>query len=363
MTDHRCSSLPLFMKCGQSMLGDMAIKEWFPEAELGTAAHVGAALVVRGEPVDADAIAVLYGVDKGELGPLVAAAVRAWAELGRTATGNLTSAEVPLEAVFGDVKLTGTADVIILADGQAVTVIDWKTGRRDSDYREQVLGYCALALEAFPTVATAFAKLVWLRTDEVEAYSLTRADLPAWKERFLKQVNDTAYRAGEHCRYCPRKFACPAREEMSRSAIAIMGDGIISGTGPRSLRELPVEQQVALYRKAKAVGGMAADVISEMRALVTEQGPITALGTHLEIVEETRRNLNTEKAWPVLQKYLTDQQIANVVVVQSGKAEDAVGESVPRGEKGARRRAFTDALEAAGAVSHSTIKKLMERRR
>lgn len=365
MIELRCSSLPLFMKCGQSMRAEMNIKEWFSEAELGTAVHEAARRIVLGLPVDSSAVAViadLYGADRDEVGFLAEAARRAWDKLTPT-PGAIVDAELAMAAVLGDVKLTGTADVDILeADRTAVTVIDWKTGRRDSDHREQVMGYCALALEAHPTVDIALAQIVWLRTNEVEAYSLTRRDMQPWRERLFEQVLDVAYHPGTHCQYCPRKFACPAREEMSRSAVAVMGDGVVAADNVRSLRELPVEQQVALYRKAKAVAGLAADVINEVRALVVETGPLVALGVKLDVVEETRRNVDTMKAWPILQHFLGDEQIAQAVAVQVGKAEDLAAASAPRGEKGARRKEFNDQLMAAGAVSQYTIKKLTERR-
>lgn len=368
----RCSALPLFMKCAQSVRAPLPISEHFDAATMGTAAHDAAARYVRGIPVDMQAVANLYGVDVAELSILAGAIRKAWQELQPPIT-DVRVAEQHLGSFFDDraekdlapfttMQLTGTADVLIHhKNPEAVTIIDWKTGRRDSDYREQVIGYCALALDLFPGAELALAKLAWVRNNEVEAYSLTRADFASWKARLLAQGQDDTFRPGAHCQYCPRKHSCPAREEMQRSALATL-----KSDRTRVLRELPADEQVSLYRKAREIGFLASQVLDEIKDLVTERGGLEGGGVRLSIVEEERRTLRPMAAWPVLQKYLSDEGLANSVTVHITKAEDIVAraatEAEGRGAGKAKREAMVAELEAAGAITRTTMKKLTERR-
>lgn len=358
MTALRCSSLPLFLKCAPALRGDgINITEWFPESVLGTAAHDTAARTVRGQPVDVVAIAALYGVEVDELADLYTKAVQAWKELQPPA-GDRVSAEESMGMTFAEGILTGKADVFIRHAGhKAVTVIDWKTGRRDSDYRDQILGYCALALEINPKADVALGKICWVRTSEVELVSMNRVDLVEWKDRLIQQTKDTAFHPGAHCQYCPRKHTCPAREEMQRGALAVLQNE------RTVIRNLPPEKQITLYRRAKEIAGMAYDVINEIRTIVGDGGPLEANGLTLEIISEPRRSIKAMEAWPILQKYLTDEDLADAVTVQVGTAEFAAGKGQPRGQAAPRRRAMMDELENAGAISTTFTKKLIERRK
>jgi hypothetical protein len=347
----RCSSLPLFMKCAASLRGDVNVSEWFPETVLGTAAHDAAARMVAGTVVDLEAIATLHGVDQGELGGLFVAASRAWKSLRpQDGQGATTHAEIPMSMMVGDIMITGQADVVVdYGPGDAVRVIDWKSGRRDADHREQIMGYCALALEAYPQADGAMGTISWLRTQEHETYSMNRRDLVAWKERLAVQVRDTSFKVGNHCQYCPRKHTCPGREDMQRGALAV-----VMGTRAALLREMTPAKQLEIYRQAKQITNIAYDVINEVKAIVGESGPIEGTDTTLALVEESRRTIDALKAWPIMQRYLTDAQIAEAITIQVTALTGAAG--------GARKQLF-DELETAGAITMAPTKKLTERRK
>ncbi len=364
----RCSALPLFMKCAGSVRGELRINEWNEAADLGTAVHDALARYIKGVPVDLPTVAALYGVDEAEMAPLYYQGLKAWGELHPIGKSE-ASAEVSMSArVSPDIELTGTADVLVKSwtrintveaggDGpMAVSVLDWKTGRRDSDYREQLMGYAALALMRYPEAAYAFGRVVWLRTDETEVYSLTRAGLVDWRERLAAKALETEYRPGPHCQYCPRQHACPAKQEMQRGALALLG----SPQG--NLIELGSAEKLDLYHKAKSVASLAATVLEEVRSHVRSFGPIEADGVKLQLIEETRRSLKPAEAFPVLQKYLSDGQLAECVTVSLSKAEDAAAKGQPRGEGGKRTRAMLADLNTAHAIGTSTIQKLTERR-
>lgn len=351
----RCSSLPLFMKCAASLRGEVNVSEWFPETVLGTAAHEAAAKLVGGIPVDLEAIATLHGVDQGELGGLFVAASRAWKSLRpQDGQGATTHAELSMSMVVGDVTVTGQADVVInYGPGDAVRVVDWKSGRRDADHREQVMGYCALALETYPEADGAMGTISWIRTGDPETYSMNRRDLVAWKERLLVQVRDESFKVGNHCQYCPRKHTCPGREDMQRGALAV-----VTGTRAALLREMPPARQLEIYRKAKQITNIAYDVINEVKAIVSETGSIEADGVVLGMVEENRRAVDAMKAWPIMQRYLTDAQIAEAITVQVTALTGAAG-----GHSSRACKQMFEELEIAGAITTTPTKKLTERRK
>lgn len=368
----RCSALPLFLRCAGSVRGDVRVSEWNEATDMGTAVHDALARYIKGLPVDLPSVASLHGVDEGEMSMLWHMGLKIWGAL-HPGGKHKSESERHLAAMIGpNLELTGTADVITQSwsgvdgwqtggDGtMAVQVLDWKTGRRDADHREQLMGYAALALLNYPEAAYALGRIVWLRTDETEIYSLTRADLVHWRERLLAKVKETEYRPGPHCQYCPRQHSCPAHQEMQRGALAVIGGA--AGPGVLDLTQLGAAEKLALYHKAKSVAALAATVLDEVRGHVRSVGPIEAEGTKLQIVEETRRALKPAEAWPVLQKYLGDAQLSECVTVSLSKAEDAAAKGQPRGEGAKRTRAMLADLNTAQAIGTTTIQKLTERR-
>lgn len=364
----RCSALPLFMRCAGSVRGDVRVSEWNEATDMGTAVHDALARYIKGLPVDLPSVAALHGVDEGEMSMLFHMGLKTWGALhpgGR----HKSESERHLSAMIGpNLELTGTADVLTLSwtgvdtwqiggeGSMAVEVLDWKTGRRDADHREQLMGYAALALLNHPEAAYAFGRIVWLRTDETEVYSLTRADMAHWRERLIDKAQETEYRPGPHCQYCPRQHGCPAHQEMQRGALAVVG-------APRaSLAEMSPPEKLSLYHKAKSVRALAELVLDEVRSHVQATGPIEDNGTKLQLIEETRRSLKPGEAFPVLQKYLTEAQLAECVSVSLSKAEDAAAKGQPRGEGAKRMRAMVADLTTAQAIGTTTIQKLTERR-
>lgn len=352
----RCSSLPLFLKCGQSIGGLLNVNEWHQESNLGTAVHAALARHLSGVPVDVAAIALLYGVDEGEMGYLYSQGLRAWAEIEPKGGKVFPEISFALVDEGSSVHVTGTADVVVELEGGGLEVVDWKTGRRDADCREQVLGYCALALDSYRHAEWVTARVVWLRTLEAEIYTLRRSELDLWKTRLALQVQDLAYRPGPHCTHCPRRYECEARIQMSTAALAVLG----SERG-KLLRALPPDEQVNLYRRAKDVIDLAYRVIDQVKELAGE-APIVGHGVRLEMVDEQRRSLNAAAAWPTLQEHLSENALADAVSVSITKVQDAVAAGAPKGQGASRKRALMAALEAAGAVGSTTIRKLTERR-
>lgn len=347
----RVSALPLVFKCGQSQGGDIRVDETGGGAALGTATHVALQPVVSGGAVDWEslpALATEHGVDVDELRGLVAAGVAAWRD-GGFAPG---VPEVALSGVFGDVLLTGHLDWAVGAIGG-----DWKTGRQDDDYAQQMRGYAALLLDDDASLAFAKMSIVWLRDQQIETYTLRRADLPAWVESLNRAVADETFRTGPHCRYCKRSATCPGAQ--ARQAEAVRA---IQTTGPMLIEQMEPDAVIDLYEQARTVSAMAARVLETIKMRATTK-PIDGEKRRLVVVEEQRREVDTLKAWPVLQEHLSTEAMAGALDVRISRAEEAIRAAAPRGQGAKQIREFNAALESSGAVTVKSQSKIREMRK
>lgn len=347
----RASALPLLFLCGQSQGGDIRVDETGPGAALGTATHAALEPVVAGRAVDWDglpALAAEHGVDVDDLRGLVAAGVAAWRD------GGFAPAvpEVALSAVFGDVLLSGHLDWAAGADGG-----DWKTGRNDSDYSQQMRGYAALLLADDASLSAARMSIVWLRDQQVEKYTLKRADLAAWGESLNRAVNDTTFRVGKHCLYCKRSATCPGAQ--ARQAEAVRA---IQTTGETAIDDMAPDAVIDLYNQASTVAALAKRVTDAIKARATRE-PIDGEKRRLVVVEENRREIDTLKAWPVLQEHLSTEAMASALDVRISRAEEAIRAAAPRGQGAKQIREFNAALESSGAVTVKSQSKIKELRK
>lgn len=369
----RASSLPLMMRCSQSNRGETPISDYYPETGLGTAAHVYAGQYVLNAAIDLDGLAKVYGCDPQELGFLAHQVRTAWAEVLGAYKGLqyrvLAEPEWSMSIDDPPGEVTGTPDVVVVvSDGgeDYIEVIDWKSGRRDSEYREQLLAYGVLGLLFFGRASAVRARVVWLREMEVELYSLNRSELDEWYDRLSKQAKDTTFRVGQHCSLCPRRFKCEARAQVIEASVSMLSlvrpaDAVVVD-GRAMLADRPPGEQLDLYHRAQDVKDLAERVIGEMRSVVEEKGPVSAGGLTLQIQVENRRTLTPGVAWPVLQKHLSDDALASAVTLHISKVEDGVAANKHRGEGASAKRALIADLEAAGAIKTHQVRKLVERR-
>ncbi|MEY4548976.1 MAG: hypothetical protein RL685_5171, partial [Pseudomonadota bacterium] len=154
----RCSGAPLAFRCPASVRrGAVPVNEAHEAADVGTAGHEGLATLVRTGKIDWDAAAELarkHEVDEQELRVLLSLGQKLWLQV-RESFPN-ASAEVAMKQQLGSLLLSGHADIIGRTHLVA-RVADWKLGRLDSDYREQLMGYCALVLLTYPEITEAEA--------------------------------------------------------------------------------------------------------------------------------------------------------------------------------------------------------------
>jgi hypothetical protein len=365
----RCSSLPLLARC--AMAGEspeVSVRDWGEMAGTGTGAHELLATLPSTDAVDWDrvpGVCARLGVDESDVRPLVAAGVHLWRdELRQYHLGG--ESEVPLDHATESVRVTGHADLLSTVatdDERIVYVSDWKSGRLDSDYRPQLIGYAALALLRDPWATQAVAGIVWLRDGEIERYRMRRDALPAWLDEVERIARrEGGYRTGDHCRHCPRAHECPGRLAMVRADAATLLD-LDPEEMARGLATMAPDRVFALYHQAGAVADVAKRVREALRLHVSIEGDVIGESGRLTLTAETRRSLDTARAWPVLESALpTDAAMAACVEVRLSRVEEAVATAAGKGKGAAAKRELTAALEAAGAIKTTTIEKLVTRR-
>jgi hypothetical protein len=347
------SALPLIFKCGQSQGGDIRVDEAGGEAARGVATHKVLESVAAGRGVDWDsvpAVAEEYGVEASDLGVMVAAGVTAWANAGFGPS--LT--EVALSSLLGDsdVMLTGHLDWVRGNRGG-----DWKTGRSDSDYSQQMRGYAALLLLDDASLTSATMSIVWLRDQQIESYTMTRDALAAWSASVVEALDDPTFRTGQHCQYCKRSATCPGAR--ARQAEAVRA---IQTTGETAIDDMEPDAAIDLYNQAKTVAGLAERVTEAIKARATK-APIEGEKRRLVMVDEKRREVDTLLAWPVLQEHLSTEDMAGALDVRVSRAEEAIRKAAPRGLAAKHIRDFKAALESSGAVTMTTQQKIKEMRK
>jgi hypothetical protein len=358
----RASSLPLAFKCpGSTQQDELLIDEVNDFASLGTAAHAAFQTLVEKGSInweELDTIARFHSIDLDELRMLCALATKLWSHVSACFVNALT--EVYLKQSIGNIGLTGHID-LLTASGRKARAGDWKTGRKDSDYSQQMRGYGALVLLDNPALEEVTVTVLWVRDGDIENYTMTREDLSTWKAELHSVANwDGVYRPGHHCVNCRRSTSCAAANALARRDVAAIADLHPHGA---ELASMTHEQIVLLHAKADIVSKYATRVLSAIKEHIAVNGDLVANEYRLTVCTEKRRHLDTLKAWGILEEAgLLDEDLARCVTISVSKAEHAIATSAGRG-KGARAvRELQSALAKAGAIQTSKVTKLQRKR-
>jgi hypothetical protein len=367
----RCSQLPLAFTCPGSVRVPAAVpvNAQNDAADVGTAGHAGLATLVRTGAVDWEGVPELakeHEVEQGELRVLLALGLKLWLKV-RESFPN-ASAELALAHRLGRVHLTGHPDILGMS-GSTAHIGDWKLGRLDSDYREQLRGYMALVLLKHDILTKADACVLWVREGDGEGYEMDRAALFAWLQRVNDEIVewDGVYHPGTHCQYCPRSHECSAANALARRDFAIVADADLAGhleDGP-TLREMirsEPDKVVALLERADFASKVADRVRAAIKDEVIRSGDIVGGGKRLTVTKSEKRHLAVWPAFPVLQEALGDEELAAVINISIGKVEDLVRKKAGKGQGAAAVRALAAKLEDVGAVETRQIANLVVRR-
>lgn len=361
--DLRASAMPLAFKCpGSVRRPRLSIAETSEPADLGNATHEALRSVAEGAGVPWDeipAIAARWGVDPDELRMLVATGAKLWPHVAESFRGAVTEVPLSVEIAPG-VTLSGHAD-LLATFAESARVGDWKSGRKDHDYADQMRAYGALALIDDSSLSEATATILWIREGEIENYTMTRAAAREWVDRVRAEIVewDGSYHPGPHCSWCKRSHECEAAAASVRRDVAAM----VATEGEPALARMTPAEIISLERRAKMVEDYAGRVRKAIKAHVEAHGDLVGPESRLTIAVESRRKLDTAAAWPVLEAAgFADADFAACVDVPISRVEKRIAEKAGRGKGAAAVRALGEQLDAAGAVRVQEVKKLVERR-
>lgn len=368
----RASQLPLAFRCpGSTRPAAVPVNEANDAADVGTAAHDGLAGLVRTGRIDWDGVPALakkHGVEEPELRMLLALGQKIWAQVAASFPN--ASAEAELKYELSGVRLTGHADVIAYdAHSGTLRVADFKSGRLDSDYAEQLRGYMALGLLTVSASLRAEAGVLWLREGDYEPYSMDRAQLLAWLKRIEDEIVnwDGQFRPGAHCSHCPRSHECSAANALARRDMAVILDKDLPGhledsETIRAMRERDPDGLVDLLERARRVKKIAERVEAAAKEEVLRAGDVLGKEKRLTLQDRETRSLDAWAAFPVLQAELDDAEMAQVIDISLHKAEELVAAKAGKGNGAKSKRELSAKLAEAGAIKTSTSRSLVVRR-
>lgn len=370
----RGSAMPTAWKCAGSVRkGPLSINPINEAAETGTGAHKCFEGLVLNGAIDWEGINDAcdeLGGDSEDVRFLCGKACKMWPKLREFFPSAMTEVAVDKDLPSLEIqglKLTGHVDVISIS-GDVVRILDWKTGRKDANYSQQMKAYLTMVLLAFPQLSGGTATIAWVRDQEIQNYTMTQADAEAWLAELVERVVnwDGTYRPGTHCEYCPRNYDCPAANAIMRRDLAIMADvdvDALEHEGFAAIAAMPPDAAIELNRRASLVKNLATRAHDALKSYVQANGDIDGTDARLTLSVEPRRKVDPEKAWPVLEQMgFGDEDFASCIAMSITKLGSRVAEHAGKGQGAAAKRTLAEKLELAGAIEINEIVKLVEKR-
>lgn len=356
-----CSHLPRLFACPASKKApgvEIELKsEW---SELGTCVHqiVGAMVAADEEtpPIKRFVDQWQDTVDPKEVEYLAWNAAHIWKKFrGEFAT-------VAVEQAFESNVLHGTPDFVGKKESGELVIIDWKTGWKERDYTDQLMGYATLVTGGCPDLDTRIVT-VWLRSrDSYDVKIVSPAELQAWLDRLDAVLKSETFSPGEHCTFCPMEHECAARMALVRSAI-----GTFQAMNDDA--QLPALQQVIdrypLYPLAKKALERFHDVA---KAMVRQAGGSAKLsdGRVLSIEQSNPVKVKTSPVtFGVIAEHLRVappsqiiEQFPEIITISKTKLEEKVKELAPYRKGAEYIRQLTAALTDANCLEVTTKEEL-----
>lgn len=366
----RASAMPTAFKCGGSIQPcDLEAEEVNEAAETGTAAHKCFESLAKIGKIDwenVDNVCDELDGNSEEVRMLCGKAQKIWTKLRESFPCALTeiavSYEVPSLDVAG-VRLTGHIDLVSVV-GNQVRILDWKTGRIDANYSHQMKAYLAMVVLAFPELTGGTATIAWVRTGEIENYTMDRAAALRWVAEFERRVVewDGVFCTGDHCAHCRRFHECEAGNKLARAYVASVA-GIDLASMTETVDTMTPDDAISLYNKARIVARLSERALKAIKARTEKETEIVGTESKLYIATEGRREIDPKKAWPILEGMgFTDDDFAACIKMPVTKLEKRVGDLAEKGKAAAAKRDLTQKLELAGAIDITEVFKLEERR-
>lgn len=375
----RCSSLPIAWDCAGSAAPTEVLIDHVNElgAE-GSAAHDVMHHLVDTDAetlfdVDLKAIAQRHNVDEDHLRIAAFGGLKLWRQIKDRYQG--AQGEIELRHSFNvelpdgttvTIDLSGHPDLLVV-DGDVARGGDWKFGRVDHDFRQQMLGYCVLVFLNYPDVQRIEWSIFWMRESDEEFYSMTRAEVMPWLETLATRVVawDGTYRTGSHCTYCPRSYGCPAAMAMWKRDVDALATGGMLALVEAEGKEVPAMMLGDFFHRVKAVSVLCDRARAAVRDRVEKAGGHIDLGdgTELRINETKRRTVDVAKAWPVLEAHVPGGDMTPFIEISLSDYESALATAAGRGKGAAAKRELTAELEAVEAIGFTTTRALIAARK
>lgn len=265
-------------------------------------------------------------------------------------------------------EVPGTLDLIGVA-GNAVVVLDVKTGKAALEEAEDALQLLFGAIAACRALGKDEAIVGWLRlVDGQPRYQWAKLD--AFKldvevrsrlQRILEEVRSANPRPtlGPHCARCNALTVCPAQATLARE---VTRAALATESAPLAV---PIEQMPDFYRWVGAIGALY-EKLSDYLNLRAREMPIPiGNGKVFGPVETTREYVDPLVAETVLKEI--DPALAEKATTRTIEiTKTSIGAAVralplPAGVKITHReRSIVDAIRAAGGISPKTTKSLKE---
>lgn len=356
----RGSSLPLAFRCAGSLRTDdgVLIDQFNEAAETGTDVH---RLLASNPEGDAPEVMVDELSDDARI--LYFTGAKLWREKLSAFMPNART-EVP----YSDPEGTGHVDVqSISSDGKTGVALDWKSGRKDYSAKHQLFSYARRLFNAHRALEIVTVHACWLRTQELESYTVSRARSDEWQRELDASVYhwDGVYHPGDHCTGCRRFATCPALAAQNSAALALVQSQTVD------LANMPGPQLARTMRNLKPLMKMVEALDAGIKAEVRARGAVDdgeGRILHYKQVNGPRK-VDTLKAWDVLSSLLNDEELASVLTVSLGDCEELVADKAAaapgakRGAKKSAKEALAAALEKAGAVTQATVERFTDERK
>lgn len=367
----RASRSDTAWECAESVVLDpeaIRINQPHELTELGSAFHEWAQSIESDERSDPTVIAQRYGVEADELDMLCAFAMIAERDISKWFTGSDTEIKHSHICAFDcppytHLRLSGSIDRRKIVDKKIHRHLDYKTGYLDGGYDHQQRCYAFLAVANDPEIESIYSAVSYVRLGWWEAKTYTREELLAWFEDFMLRLRNGlgSFNPADHCGRCDRMHGCPGAKAYTQNSLAILSNGAVQV-------ELTAENKTTIgplvaqtLRDVRFIEKRCAEFRAVLKLQIQKVGPVPSGidGKVLGIVKANKRSLDAQKAWPILSKRMTRDEINSACSVSLGKCQNAIAAKVETG-KGKARTAIAEELQAAGAIKTAVTESLKE---
>ncbi len=364
MVDIRCSRLPLLSKCAAAQSPpSVRVERDDSAARLGTAVHDCLAFCVQNVCYDVGIMARCHNVDAEELRTLAAMGEQCWEQVRQHFPAPTVEEELRHADDWG--VLTGHPDVFSVHDGWG-WVCDFKTGREDEDYSDQMRGYALLMLANFENLQGVRVCVIRVRDRTADWSEYHDDEISHWYDDLRHRLRDGAevYRPGRHCGYCPRFHECPGAASHLTLASEFLLTADKAGCSPLGFGPDRQKQVAYTYDRVRLLESVCESVREEIRAEVRRAGGVlpTGDGRELVITHQERKAIDYRPAYAVLRSTLGLDRLESLLRVSLSDASEAVREHAPRGQKAKAVTELKGRLEEAGALNVTTVERLECRR-